>query len=153
LKAQDSSDKLSIGSYSLFIRFSESAVDTENFFEESTEQSRIKAAIVRDYFWAWAKIILKKKRGQIAYVDLFAGPGSYKDGTKSTPLLVLEKAIADPEMRERLVTIFNDSAQENVRSLRAAIAALPGIEELKHPPDVDAGRWVMRLLGRSRRST
>ena len=49
-------------------------MDTDNFFEESTEQSRIKAAIVRDYFWAWAKIILKKQRGPIAYVDLFAGP-------------------------------------------------------------------------------
>ena len=28
------------------------------------------------------------KRGgkKIAYIDLFAGPGRYKDGTKSTPL-------------------------------------------------------------------
>jgi three-Cys-motif partner protein len=114
-------------------------VDAENFFEESTEQSRIKAAIVRDYFWAWAKIILKKQRGRIAYIDLFAGPGKYKDGTKSTPLLVLEKAIADPDMRERLVTTFNDADQENVRSLQGEIAALPGIEKLKYQPDVEIG--------------
>ena len=50
-------------------------MDADSFFEESTEQSRIKAAIVRDYFWAWAKIVLNKQQGPIAYVDLFAGPG------------------------------------------------------------------------------
>ena len=114
-------------------------MDTENFFEESTEQSRSKAAIVRDYFGAWAKIILNKQKGRIAYIDLFAGPGRYKDGTKSTPLLVLESAVADPVMRERLITVFNDSDQHNVRSLRNEIAALPGIEQLKHQPDVDVG--------------
>ncbi len=112
---------------------------TDDFFDESTEQSRIKAAIVRDYFWAWAKIILKRQPGRIAYIDLFSGPGKYKDGTKSTPLLVLEKAIADAEMRKRLVTTFNDADQENVRSLRAEIAALDGIEKLKYQPDVDTG--------------
>jgi three-Cys-motif partner protein len=52
---------------------------------------------------------------------------------------VLEKAIADPDMRERLVTTFNDANEENVRSLRTEIAALPGIEKLKHQPDVDSG--------------
>jgi len=99
----------------------------------------MKAAIVRDYFWAWAKIILRKQRGPIAYIDLFAGPGRYKDGTKSTPLLVLERAIADPDMRERLMTVFNDSELANVASLRTEIAALPGIEKLKHQPDIDKG--------------
>jgi len=111
-------------------------------FDESTEQSRIKATIVRDYFWAWARVVLPTVRRQnlpIAYVDLFAGPGRYKDGTKSTPLLVLESAIADPEMRERLITVFNDADEENVCSLRTEIAALPGIEKLKHQPKADPG--------------
>jgi len=114
-------------------------LNTEGFFGESTEQSRVKAAIVRDYFWAWAKIILKKRPGRIAYVDLFAGPGRYKDGTKSTPLLVLEKAIADADMRERLFTIFNDANPENIRLLKVAIADLPGVETLKYQPEVDVG--------------
>src|SRR5712691_13263697 len=60
---------------------------SESFFDESTAQSRIKATIVRDYFWAWAKVILptvKRRGGRIAYIDLFAGKGRYKDGTKST---------------------------------------------------------------------
>ncbi len=114
-------------------------MNTDRFFEESTEQSRIKAAIVRDYFWAWAKIVLKKSGGLIGHVDLFCGPGRYKDGTESTPLLILEKAIADAGMRERLLTIFNDSDEENIRLLRSEIAQLPGIEKLKHHPDTGVG--------------
>src|SRR5579864_5831563 len=112
---------------------------TGNFFDESREQSAVKTAIVSKYFWSWSKVIMPQARkNKIAYVDLFAGPGRYKDGTKSTPLLVLESAIADPDMRDRLVTRFNDADRENVRSLRDEIAALPGIENLKHKPKVAA---------------
>jgi three-Cys-motif partner protein len=97
---------------------------TEQFFEESSEQSQVKAAIVSKYFWAWTRVIIphaKRGAGKIAYIDLFAGPGRYEDGTKSTPLLVREKATEDPDLREMLVTIFNDAdsgktspAQENL---------------------------------------
>lgn len=111
----------------------------ETFFEPSTEQSRIKATIVRDYFWAWARVILptvKKQRGRIAYIDLFAGKGRYKDGTKSTPLLVLESAIADPDMRQHLVTLFNDADKENAEALKHEIEGLPGIDGLTYKPQI-----------------
>jgi three-Cys-motif partner protein len=102
---------------------------TKTFFDESSEQSKVKAVLVRDYFWAWANVILptvqKNKNGKIAYIDLFAGAGRYKDGTKSTPLLVLESAIADSNMRDRLVTLFNDASAENSGSLEKEIATLP----------------------------
>src|SRR5215831_4004167 len=83
-----------------------------DFFGERKDQSRIKSLIVSDYFWAWAKVIIPTARthsGRIAYIDLFAGPGRYDDGTKSTPLLVLERAIKDPVMQQMLVTLFNDA--------------------------------------------
>ncbi|HLI63849.1 MAG TPA: three-Cys-motif partner protein TcmP [Terriglobales bacterium] len=115
---------------------------TDSFFDESTEQSCIKATIVRDYFWAWAKVILptvkKRRDGRIAYIDLFAGPGRYKDGTKSTPLLVLESGIADPDMRERLVTLFNDADKNNAAALLKEIEALPGVQKLRYKPQVQA---------------
>ena len=80
-----------------------------SFFDQSSDQSRVKAAIVANYFWAWAKVIMsvakKRPNPRIAYIDLFAGPGRYADGTMSTPLLILEKAIADPDMRQMLVVI------------------------------------------------
>jgi three-Cys-motif partner protein len=109
------------------------------FFDESTEQSRVKARLVRDYFWAWANVILPSvipRKGRIAYIDLFAGPGRYKDGTKSTPLLVLEAAIKDPKMRDHLVTLFNDVDEKNSCDLRTEIDALTGIESLKYKPEV-----------------
>ncbi len=110
-----------------------------SFFDETTAQSAIKAKIVSDYFWAWAKVIIptaKKHGDRIGYIDLFAGPGRYADGTKSTPLLVLEKAIGDADMRRMLVTLFNDADPDNIASLEKEIAALPGIEKLKHKPIV-----------------
>jgi len=113
-----------------------------SFFQEAREQSQIKTRIVTKYFWAWAKVIIpsaKQRSNRIAYIDLFAGPGRFKDGTLSTPLLVLKKAIEDADMRAMLVTIFNDKDEENTRSLEREIAALPGIEKLKYKPDVERG--------------
>ncbi|MGI8911471.1 MAG: three-Cys-motif partner protein TcmP [Rubrobacteraceae bacterium] len=110
------------------------------FFEESKEQSRIKAEIVRKYFWAWANVVVSvaKSRGEgrIAYIDLFAGPGRYKDGTKSTPLLVLESAVQKPDLRKMLVTLLNDKDSENVRSLQNAIESTPEFEQFEHKPQV-----------------
>jgi three-Cys-motif partner protein len=114
-----------------------------SFFDESREQSQVKTAIVAKYFDAWSRVMLSAQKkyperssGKIAYVDLFAGPGRYKDGTKSAPLLVLEKAIASPELRQTLVTQFNDGDKENASSLEAAIRSLPGVDALKYAPRV-----------------
>src|SRR6266700_505037 len=125
----------------MVVRRWENSVSIGTFFDESTQQSRIKATIVRDYFWAWANVILptaKRSHGRIAYIDLFAGPGRYKDGTKSTPLLVLESAIADEHMREHLVTLFNDADKENTAALQKEIDNLPDIGKLKYKPQVEA---------------
>ena len=94
---------------------------------------QIKAKIVSDYFFVWAKVITQVQRSdRIAYIDLFAGPGRYKDGTMSTPLMVLERAIRDSVIAERLITLFNDLDSNSTRSLETAIKSLPGIERLKN---------------------
>lgn len=113
---------------------------TTGFFEESREQSRIKSEIVRKYFWAWAKVMVSvaKRRGEdrIAYIDLFAGPGRYRDGTQSTPLQVLWTALQDADLRRMLVTLFNDKDSENVRSLQNAIDNTPEFGQFKHKPQI-----------------
>ena len=128
---------------------------TENsFFNEQKEQSLIKARIVEKYFWAWAKVIISKVKGsssvqKIAYVDLFAGAGRYKDGSKSTPVKVLETAIADTDMRNMLVSIFNDADVENVNSLQQAIDSIPGIENLKYRPQIskyEVGEDIVKIF-------
>jgi three-Cys-motif partner protein len=109
------------------------------FFEKRTEQSAIKAAIVAKYFMAWASIIgstVQGRGGKIAYIDLFAGPGSYKDGFASTPILVLQKAINDPKLSRILVSIFNDCDARCAQSLQTTIQQLPGIDTLNHAPRV-----------------
>ncbi|MGH7767275.1 MAG: three-Cys-motif partner protein TcmP [Candidatus Binatia bacterium] len=111
----------------------------KSFFDEPTEQSRVKGAIVSKYFWAWANVIIpsaRQRSNKIAYIDLFAGTGRYRDETKSTPLLVLERAIQDKNMQEMLVSIFNDFDSDSSHSLEKAIDELPGIAALKHKPKV-----------------
>lgn len=115
-------------------------MSTKSFFDDPKEQSIVKSTIVSKYFWAWAKVISssinKYGGGKIAYIDLFAGPGRYEDNTKSTPLLVLEKAIEDPAMSQMLVTVFNDRDKDNVLSLERAIKSLDGVNKLKYAPQV-----------------
>jgi len=70
-------------------------------------------------------------------MDLFAGPGKYKDDTPSTPVIVLQTAIKDPRLREILVTVFNDKRLDFARSLQETINSIPGIETLKYKPRVE----------------
>ena len=120
------------------------------FFDERSEQSAVKAAIVSKYFWSWAKIIMPRARdGKIAYIDLFAGPGRYKDGAKSTPLLILETAIKDEKMRRMLMTIFNDVDQNNSHTLENEIKSLTGIHLLKYRPQVhnyEVGSTIVQMF-------
>lgn len=124
----------------------------QSFFDESREQSQIKSRIVAKYFWAWAKVIIptvKKRGNRIAYIDLFAGPGRYKDGMVSTPLRVLEQAIGDSDMREMLVTLFNDRDSGNTSALQQAIDQLPGINRLRHTPQVmtsEVGAEIVQMF-------
>ncbi len=108
-----------------------------SFFEQRSEESHVKAQIVDKYYRAWTKIIAPRApSGKLAYVDLFSGPGRYKDGSASVPLLVLENAISDPTLKDRLITIFNDGNEDNSRTLEEEISKIPNIGTLKYPPKV-----------------
>lgn len=114
----------------------------QKFFEERSDQSEVKARIVEKYFSAWASIILptvQRRNLKIGYVDLYAGPGRYRDGAASTPLLVLEKAISNPKIAERLLAVFNDKDNNNSNSLKEHIAALPNVSSLKNAPVITCG--------------
>ena len=114
----------------------------DKFFDERTDQSEVKARIVQKYFYAWANVIMptaEKSGGTISYIDLYAGPGRYKDGSASTPLLVLQHAIDHPKLSRMLVAMFNDADQDKTAILQSEIQALPGIEKLKHKPVISCG--------------
>src|SRR5205814_253648 len=85
------------------------------------------------------KIVLptaKAKGENIAYIDLYCGPGRYGDNQRSTPLLVLEKALASPDLCRSLITIFNDENEAHTEKLLQEIRGLSGIDKLAHPPSV-----------------
>lgn len=79
---------------------------------------------------------MPRASGRIAYADLFAGPGRFEDGSDSTPLWIVNRAIGNEALRRRLVTIFNDKNPEYAERLQTEIEALPGIETMSFPPQV-----------------
>jgi len=114
----------------------------QKFFDERTDVSEVKARIVQKYFSTWANIVMPtvtKNGGKIAYIDLYAGPGRYKDGSASTPLLVLKGAIENEKMAKMLVMLLNDANKENISTLQQEIEHFPGIEKLKYKPEVSCG--------------
>jgi len=114
----------------------------KRFFEERSDQSMVKARIVQKYFAAWANIVVGTARrfgsGKIAYIDLYAGPGRYRDGAASTPLLVLQEAIKNDRVRNSLVALFNDGDENNSATLQNEINSLPGVEKLKYAATVQS---------------
>lgn len=116
-----------------------SPMATNSFFESIDDRSRAKATIVAKYFAVWARIMSNADRGRvnkIAYIDLFAGPGRYKDGAASTPLRVLQIAIKSPQIAQRLHAILNDFNQDNSNTLLSEIKKLRGVEKLRYTPTV-----------------
>jgi three-Cys-motif partner protein len=116
----------------------------------------IKARIVSKYFSAWAYVILGVKKRfpqydqRMAYIDLFAGPGRYDDQSKSTPLLVLETIIANADLSDRVITLFNDKNNANIENLQSAIAQLSNVERLKFAPrffNKDVGDEIAKIFG------
>jgi three-Cys-motif partner protein len=111
----------------------------DNFFDAQSGASRVKAAIISKHFDAWSRIMLptaQKYNQKLVYMDLYCGPGRYDDGSKSTPLLVLDKAIANTDLAKRVVIIFNDEKPDHIAKLQAELQNYPGITNLVIPPAI-----------------
>ena len=107
------------------------------FYKERKAHSAIKTEIVMKYFPAWLRIIGPRNRSKkIGYIDLFAGPGKYDDGTESTPLRIMRHILADPALRQSVMTLFTEKKASYFKALRHNISELPGIESLKYAPQI-----------------
>lgn len=119
----------------------------EDFFYIQMEQSKVKSTIVSKYFKAWVQIM--KRLNKIAYVDLFAGPGCYEDGSESTPIIILKQVVRDPEINQKLVTIFNDKENKHINSLQKTINTISEIKKLIHQPrflNYEVGEEIFKNL-------
>jgi three-Cys-motif partner protein len=124
-------------------------VSSKKFFAEQRAHSRVKADIVYKYVLAWAAIVLNPKfnpLGEAAYIDLFSGPGSYDDGSKSTPLLITEEILKKEQLRSGMRMFFNDIAPSLIDSLKQEIGALPRIETLHHRPNFSSEPATISLI-------
>lgn len=104
--------------------------ENEVFFSDQTEQSATKAHIVSSYFTAWARVI-KKWDCNMAYVDLFCGPGRYGDDKLSAPLQIIQSTLNDPVLTRKMSFLFNDSDQSNINALQKEIHTLDFDGKLK----------------------
>lgn len=102
-------------------------------FDSQKEQSAVKTEIVVKYFLAWVNV-LKGRNEKLGYIDLFSGPGIYKDGTKSTPIIILEKILLDDYMRNHIVTWFNEKDAVLYGELKKNIFNIKNIDSLAHRP-------------------
>ena len=115
----------------------------DDFFNERREQSLIKTMIVKKFLRTWSSIIMGSQdhnkwvnERRIGYIDLFAGKGRYDDGSPSTPVEVVELAISDPKLADRLIMIFTDKDPVFTSALKHNLNAIPGIERMRYRPQV-----------------
>lgn len=107
-------------------------VDENEFFHTPKPESLAKIDIVVQYFDAWTRV-LGSRAPRLGYVDLFAGPGRYEDGTDSVPLRILKMAM-NRNLQGKLITIFNDS--DYSEELKRNIYTLPYIAQFSSPPEI-----------------
>jgi three-Cys-motif partner protein len=133
-------------------------VENKKFFQEQTARSQVKSDLIFKFVMAWIQIMIgvQQKRGerpQMAYVDLFSGPGSYEDGSRSTPLLIIDAVLKKPAFREALKTYFNDSDPVLTESLKQEISSLSDIANLRSAPVYRSDEASIALIDSFRLST
>lgn len=111
---------------------------TDNFFKAQKEKSRVKTYIVTEFFKAYFPIIYSAFKKDIWYIDLFCGPGCYEDGSKSTPMELLDviENCKDDSVRNHLRIVFNDHNADYIAKLKSSIATHPVLPKLKYQPQI-----------------
>jgi three-Cys-motif partner protein len=109
-------------------------MSTDNFFAHQTPESRVKTGIVTDFVATWLSIVGGTSSGRLAYMELFAGPGVFDDGAKSTPVLVTEHVAANPTWRRRVQIVLNEKDPLLADRLERNIKALTDYDSIAHTP-------------------
>ena len=68
---------------------------TAEFFENLRDYSEIKHRILARFLTPWTVKLgswARRRNGVVWYIDGFAGPGKYEDGSDGSPLLGLRRA-------------------------------------------------------------
>ncbi|WP_373076410.1 three-Cys-motif partner protein TcmP [Fusobacterium mortiferum] len=80
--------------------------NTENFFEQAENHSKIKLVVLSKFFPIWLRKVFynpyNKDNNKLLVFDGFAGPGEYYDGEKGSPLICLNSAFQALEQRKKI---------------------------------------------------
>jgi three-Cys-motif partner protein len=114
---------------------------TDNFFATPSEKSKVKTLIVTEFLKAYFPIINRsvgKEKKEIIYIDLFCGPGKYKDGHPSTPLALLDLVnnFRDGNIRKKLRVVFNDENEKYIDQLRTIVNNHDVVSKLTYPVEI-----------------
>lgn len=112
---------------------------TSDFFQNQKEKSKIKTYIVSEFFKAYYSILYNAKyiKKGFNYIDLFCGPGVYKDGSKSTPVVLLDIINnSNGDIAKKINMVFNDDNKEYYESLSSIIMSHPVYNKLSNKPIV-----------------
>lgn len=96
------------------------------------DQTRAKHAIVRSYLGAWFPIMSRSPgTDRLLFIDGFAGPGTYADGSPGSPVIALDVLLNHPNVNPncRYFFVFNESDPDRheslVRELKARAVTRP----------------------------
>jgi three-Cys-motif partner protein len=95
--------------------------------------TQAKHQILCDYLAAWIPILATQSRDLI-FIDGFAGPGTYEDGSKGSPLLMLDAYARRKERRKLGITAHYFFIEQHVG--RAA-ALQEQVDKRKKVPDIE----------------
>ena len=113
---------------------------TKDFFNEQNSKSHVKSKIVVSFFETYFSIINNTdfSKNGIYYIDLFSGPGIYKNGDISTPMQILNTIdkFSKDDAVNKLKLVFNDENTEFAKALKTNITNHPVYSRLKTKPVV-----------------
>lgn len=115
--------------------------NTKNFFEEQKLKSKIKTTIVTEFYRVYLPIINRsvgKNAKELIYLDLFSGPGCFKDGTESTPLVILNILfnMEDRDLANKVKLVFNDEDSNFIKVLKNSITNHSFYKEMRIKPSI-----------------
>jgi three-Cys-motif partner protein len=124
-------------------RRSDVTMGTKDFWLEPDDETRIKMDMVTDDFLAWKSVICNqlhlyaKDFAPLAYIDLYAGRGRYKNGEAATAVRIAEAVAGDPDLARRVMLVVNEGHRETFAALTQHLDAVPGIAALRHKPVIE----------------
>lgn len=92
-------------------------VRNSRFFDDKHPWSETKDALLGNFLTPFFMKVYNASRDGIIYVDAFAGPGRFKDGTIGFPLLAIEKyqAVSRSRRAKRPIQFVFGEAKKSLR--------------------------------------